>query len=331
MKKKALTYLVLLVLTVLFFSSVGNVAAFDLITAQEAFEMVANNQAKLIDVRTLEEYVFVGSPALEPGGDPIAYLIPWEHLEGIDESGNNEYSINPDFDELIEQTFGEDKSQALIIICRSGNRSTYAAGRMEELGFSNIYEVDNKLREMTSYPGGRGGFQGSSYNSSYSGYRGYPGRLSNENSPIVKVQTITDNIDSEDDSVSWMDTGLPMTQKTDPDRIPKIKKEASTNAANNSNSILHTTSSFMNYQGFNYPGISNYLQQPSYSFSFYQTPSYQPLFSYGQQYLSFQPYNWYQTNQSFYQSSAILYGVQVPPANTPSQSSCQKEKETGSS
>ncbi|MGA1842768.1 MAG: rhodanese-like domain-containing protein [bacterium] len=332
MKRKALSSLLFLILIALHFSITGNVAAFDLITAQEACDMVANNQAKLIDVRTLEEYVFVGSPALESGGDPIAYLIPWEHLKGIDEYGNNEYRINPDFDELIEQTFGDDKNQALIIICRSGNRSTYAADRMEELGFSNVYEVDNKLREMTSYPGGRGGFQGSSYNSSYSGYRGYPGRLPNGlGSSIVKVQTVTDNIDSEDDSVSWMDTGLPMTQKADPDKIPKIKREASANVVRDSKTVLQTTNAIMNYQGFNFQGISNYVQQPTYSLSFYQSPLSQSLFSYGQQQLLYQqPYSWYQPNQSLYQSFNIFYGVQAPSAKTSNQSSSEKEEKCSS-
>lgn len=334
MQRKALSsllFLVLLVLVTLSFTSSGNVAAFDLITAQEAYDMVANSQAKLIDVRTLEEYVFVGSPALEPGGDPIAYLIPWEHLEGIDESGNNEYRINPDFNELIEQTFGNDKSQALIIICRSGNRSTYAANRMEELGFSNIYEVDNKLREMTSYPGGRGGFQGSSYHSSYSGYRGYPGRLPEGlGSSIIKVQTSTDNIDSEDDSVSWMDTGLPMTQKADPDKIPKIKREASANTTQGSRTVLQTINSLMNYQGFNYQGISNYLQQPSYSFSFYQSPLSLSLFPLGQQLLYQQPYTWYQPNQSYYQNFNIFYGAKTTSAKPSNQSSSEKEESCSS-
>jgi rhodanese-related sulfurtransferase len=330
MEKKVLISLVLLVLTALFFLSMGNVAAFDLITAQEAYDMVANSQATLIDVRTLEEYVFVGSPALEPEGDPIAYLIPWEHLEGIDESGNKEYRINTDFDALIEQTFGEVKNQGLIIICRSGNRSTYAADRMEELGFLNIFEVDNKLREMTSYPGGRGGFQGSSYNSSYDGYRGYPGRLPSEPASFnIKVETITDNIDSEDDSVSWMDTGLPMTQKTDPDKIPKIKREESTNIVKKNRSVLQAISSLMNYQGFNYQGILNYIRQPSYSFSFYQSPLSGFTFSYGQQFLSLQPHSWYQPNQSFHQSSNIFYGFQLPSVKSSNQSSCQKEQ-TGS-
>lgn len=325
MKKNVFISLVLLMSLTLFFLGMGNVAAFDLITAKEAYDMVANGQAILIDVRTLEEYVFVGSPALEPEGDPIAYLISWEHLEGIDEYGQNEYRVNSDFDALIEQTFGYDKNQALIIICRSGNRSSYAADRMEELGYSNIYEVDNKLREMTSYPGGRGGFQGSSYNSSYNGYRGYPGRLhSEQGASDIKVQTVTNNIDSEDDSVSWMDSGLPITQKTDPDKIPKIKRDASTNKVTESKSALQFTNPLLNYQG-----LSNYIQQPYYSLSLYQSPMLESMFPYGLQSLSFQSHSWYQPNQSFYSYPYMLNSFQLSPSQSSSQSSCQKEK-TGS-
>jgi rhodanese-related sulfurtransferase len=203
--------------------------AYELITAYEAYEMVKNNEATLIDVRTIEEYVFVGNPALEPDGDPVAYLIPWEFLDGVDEEGIEIYRKNPDFDDLFEQVFGSDKDQPLIIICRSGNRSSYAAQQLEERGFTSIYEVDNRLKELSSFPGGRGGFQGSGYKGLYDGYRGYPGRLTcDESRALHRVATYTDAITDGEDSVAWMDLGLPMTQRLDPRMIPKLNKASQT-------------------------------------------------------------------------------------------------------
>ncbi|MEW5800565.1 MAG: rhodanese-like domain-containing protein [bacterium] len=254
----------------------GIVEAFDQITAQEAYNMVKSGQATILDVRTLEEYTFVGSPALDAGGEPIAYLIPWKLFDGIDENGKTIYKDNPDFDALVEQTFGSRKSDTLIVICAIGVRSTYAADRLEQLGFTTVYEVDNKLKEMSSPQGtgGLGGLQGSNYqaetNGYFYGYRGYPGRLpSGSISSSIKVATVTEKIENENDSVSWMDTGLPITQKVDPKKIPKLKKvetpvQQTTNNSSWIQSIIPV--SYTSYQTMPYLALPSYSSQgTSYS------------------------------------------------------------------
>jgi rhodanese-related sulfurtransferase len=222
MEKKLLRCIALIMSTAVLVIGVGSAAAFEQITAQEAYDMVNSGQATLIDVRTLQEAVWVGSPALVPGGNPIAYLIPWQFWTGVDENGISTYEPNDVFNELIEQTFGDDKGQALITMCRSGHRSTYAAERLEELGYTNVYEIDNPLKEISNHLGGNGGFQGSDYKGAYDGYRGYPDRLPvNSNPWKITVETKTYKINNPDDSVSWIDTGLPVTQKIDLDKIPQ--------------------------------------------------------------------------------------------------------------
>jgi rhodanese-related sulfurtransferase len=202
---------------------VGSAIAFENVTAQEAYDMVNSGQATLIDVRTLEEVVWVGSPALVSGGDPIAYLIPWKFWTGVDENGKSTYIMNYDFDELVLQEFGDDKDKALITMCRSGKRCTAAAKQLELLGFTNVYELDNALKEEENSEGGRGGFEGTNYSNTYDGYRGHPERLPENNSPWkITVETVTEDINNAEDSVSWKDTGLPITQKVDPDLIPTL-------------------------------------------------------------------------------------------------------------
>ena len=221
MKKKLFALLVMSVLVV----GVGSAAAVEQITAQEAYDMVNSGQATLIDLRTLEECYWVGSPALAPGGDPIAVVIPWQIIT-IDNSGMVTKGNNPDFDTLVLQEFGDDKDQALIVMCRSGKRSTAAAGELEQLGFTNLYEIDNYLKEgeKEDSVGGRGGFQGTSYKNTYDGYRGHPERLPENNSVWkITVETYTEDINNTEDSVSWMDTGLPITQKIDPYLIPTLE------------------------------------------------------------------------------------------------------------
>ena len=62
------------------------------------------------------------------------------------QTGTVQTKDNPDFEGLVEQEFGYDKNQALITICRSGDRSTKAANFLESIGFTNIYELDNTLK-----------------------------------------------------------------------------------------------------------------------------------------------------------------------------------------
>ena len=163
-----------------------------------------------------------------PGGDPIAYLIPWKFWTGVDETGKSTYKMNKHFDTLVEQEFSKD--QVLITMCLMGKRGTAAAQRLETLDFTNVYELDNALKEEENGYGGCGGFQGTNYSNTYDGYRGHPERLPENNSPWeITIETVTKDINNAEDSVSWKDTGLPITQKVDPSLIriqgfQKLKK-----------------------------------------------------------------------------------------------------------
>ena len=220
MKKKLSSLLV--AFTVVLVIGVGSTTAFENVTAQEAYDMVNSGQATLIDVRTLEEVVWVGSPALVPGGDPIAYLIPWKFWTGVDQKGKSTYEPNENFNALVKQEFSED--QVLITMCLMGKRGTAAAQRLETLGFTNVYELDNALKEEENGYGGCGGFQGTNYSNTYDGYRGHPERLPENNSPWkITVESVTEDINNAEDSVSWKDTGLPITQAVKPDLIPTLE------------------------------------------------------------------------------------------------------------
>jgi rhodanese-related sulfurtransferase len=321
MKRNLYINITLILFSVILALGIRDVSAYELITAQEAYDMVNTGQAIIIDVRTIEENVFVGSPALEPGGESIAYLISWKIFEGIDENGSKKFIDNPDFDTLANQTFGDDKTQPLIIMCASGIRSSYAAQRLEALGFKNVYEIDNKLKETRNFPGGMGGgFQGSSYNGLYDGYKGYPYRTENKLSDIT-LETETNNIDNENDSVSWMDTGLPITHKIDPNKIPKIKKDESSNVTKvKSQTIIP----FINYQWL--PGLT---QQLTYPTSFYQSLQIGSMFQYGQQFSSILPYSRYQTNQLLYPYSNAL-NIQQLISCQPSSPTLKDLEQTGS-
>ncbi len=194
--------------------------AFQSITAAKAYQMATEEGANLVDVRTLEEYVWVGTCAAEPDGMPIAYNIPWQLWRYEIEKADGYYkptmvTVKTLFKLFIRRTF-PDKDTPLILFCRSGHRSTDAAKYLDEIGYKNVYEIDNVLAEAVP-PSGKGGFQGGSVVGDYKGYRGWPGRV--DYLPLYPSHDPTWTPSDKGQSVSWMDTGLPMTQKLDPKKI----------------------------------------------------------------------------------------------------------------
>lgn len=73
----------------------------------------------ILDVRTEEEY--------QSGRIPGAICIPNETI------GTGEISQLPDKDQMI------------LVYCRSGNRSKQAAGKLQELGYTNLVEFGGIL------------------------------------------------------------------------------------------------------------------------------------------------------------------------------------------
>jgi rhodanese-related sulfurtransferase len=221
MKKIVTTFAMLLFM--LSIMAIGNAEAYTSITAARAYQMATEEGANLVDVRTLEEYYWVGTCAAEPNGMPIAYNIPWKLWTYRIEKADGYYkptmvTVKALFKLFIRRTF-PDKDTPLILFCRSGERSTDAAAYLETIGYTEVYEIDNKLAEEAAPPGGKGGFQGGSLAAGdYKGYRGWPGRVDYSGVGFnIKDPDQTPNDASQ--LVSWMDTGLPMTQKLDSTKI----------------------------------------------------------------------------------------------------------------
>ena len=106
------------------------------LTAREAFEMWQADQSKIkiLDVRTPEEYVFVGHPAM-------AHNIPFQ-LFNYKMAVLNKGPLltpNPRFITEVGQKFKP--SDTILVICRSGNRSAAAVNAMAAAGFKTAYSV----------------------------------------------------------------------------------------------------------------------------------------------------------------------------------------------
>ena len=98
----------------------------------EAWALLEREQgAELIDVRTDAEWSFVGRPDLSALGKQVR-LVPWLFFPTGEQ--------NTDFVRQLEST-GLAKDQPLLFICRSGQRSAFAAAAMTAAGYGPCYNV----------------------------------------------------------------------------------------------------------------------------------------------------------------------------------------------
>ena len=99
------------------------------LTSPEAWEFLNQNpEARLIDIRSSMEFLFIGHPT-----DSIH--IAW--MEDPD------WDINPNFVKEINQIqkATTNNNGPMVLICRSGNRSEKAGIQLLEAGLTNIYHI----------------------------------------------------------------------------------------------------------------------------------------------------------------------------------------------
>ena len=89
-------------------------AAYQKISAEEAYEMMVSQEVVVVDVRTREEY--------DGGHIENAVLVPNEN-------------IGSEMPEALP-----DKEAPLLVYCRSGRRSKDAAEKLLALGYQSVYD-----------------------------------------------------------------------------------------------------------------------------------------------------------------------------------------------
>jgi rhodanese-related sulfurtransferase len=93
--------------------------------------LAADPKAKLIDVRTQAEWMYVGVPDLAPlSRQPL--LVSWQVFPSM--------AVNDSFAaQVAAQGVGKDES--LFFLCRSGVRSRAAAELLTALGYKHCYNI----------------------------------------------------------------------------------------------------------------------------------------------------------------------------------------------
>jgi len=96
------------------------------LTPPQAWKFIQEHpEALLIDVRTRMEFAFVGHPA-------GAVHIPWKEFP--------DWQVNAQFVENVRQV-AADTDTALLLLCRSGQRSLDAARMLEQAGYSQLINI----------------------------------------------------------------------------------------------------------------------------------------------------------------------------------------------
>ena len=105
-------------------------------TAQEAYDKwkLAPDAVRILDVRTTEEYLFVGHPAMAWNIPVMLQTYQWDASKR-----KLPMKPNPDFVSQVKEV--AQPTDTIMVMCRSGGRSALAANQLAEAGFRNVYNI----------------------------------------------------------------------------------------------------------------------------------------------------------------------------------------------
>ncbi|PSU47925.1 rhodanese-like domain-containing protein [Photobacterium frigidiphilum] len=97
----------------------------EVVTAEEFWQHYNTGNPILIDVRSNDEFM--------AGHLPQSINIPFDKIESI-------------------TSFSDDKSQIILLYCRSGRRAEIAEQTLKELGYNHIYNGENYQKLLVAMP-----------------------------------------------------------------------------------------------------------------------------------------------------------------------------------
>jgi len=106
------------------------------ITAKDAYEMwkASPETVKILDVRTIEEALFVGHPTM-------AWIIPafLQMYEWNPDKRNFPMTPNPEFLARVKEIAAP--TDTLLVTCRSGGRGALAVNLLAQAGYKHAYNI----------------------------------------------------------------------------------------------------------------------------------------------------------------------------------------------
>lgn len=106
------------------------------VTAKEAYELwqADPGRVRIVDVRTPEEFIFVGNPEM-------AWKIPVAAQSDQWDAEKQQFPMQmlPDFVHRVRKVAEPDDT--LLVMCRSGGRSAIAANLLAAAGYTQVYSI----------------------------------------------------------------------------------------------------------------------------------------------------------------------------------------------
>jgi rhodanese-related sulfurtransferase len=121
------------------------------VTAEEAYQMWKSKPGNvhILDVRTPEEYVFVGHAEM-------ARNIPLLFVKHEWNPETRQFVVEPNPDFIAEAKRQFKPTDTLLVMCRSGDRSAMAVNALANAGLVNVYNIiDGMEGDMVNDPKSR--------------------------------------------------------------------------------------------------------------------------------------------------------------------------------
>jgi rhodanese-related sulfurtransferase len=119
------------------------------VTARQAYEKwrEAPDEVKVIDVRTPEEFLFVGHPEM-------AWLVPFASQSYVWDAEKKRLPMEPLPDFVLRVRKVAEPDDVLLVTCRSGERGAMAVNALAKAGFTRVYNVTDGVEgELLDNPG----------------------------------------------------------------------------------------------------------------------------------------------------------------------------------
>jgi len=110
--------------------------------AKEAYALLSKEKVLFLDVRTREEVNFLGMPSVVDANIP--YMVMDSMHSWDDKKGVYKLEPNSEFVSLVAErvkTKGMQKDDTIIVMCRSGDRSSRAADLLAKAGYTKVYSI----------------------------------------------------------------------------------------------------------------------------------------------------------------------------------------------
>jgi len=120
------------------------------LSASEAYELLQNVGGLLVDVRSVPEWQFVGTPDVSATQGQFA-TISWKTYPQM--------TVNPEFSAQLANS-GVSKDIPIYFICKTGGRSLDASVAMTEAGHAYCFNITNGFEGDVNDAGHRGAVNG---------------------------------------------------------------------------------------------------------------------------------------------------------------------------